>query len=112
MERVAEYRHMECGKGCVGLVAVADCRYLGKIVYLRVEDQLVGPVRSVDCGNAKHRKQQEQRGLVAELSWPLWNSLDLPMRPVEGELLTYQQWRTWQRALDGQTGSCRGACME
>jgi len=84
LPRVAEQRGMDAEPS--RMIALADCARLGDRVYLEVGGRVVGPLLSVDCGQAKHRQAQRARRLVADVPFELWQELRLPRAPVPCEV--------------------------
>ena len=81
MERVYANRlamhHVKPCPSCVGMIAVIHRQDVGKRAYLLVDGATIGPVLIVDCAAAKDHARLEQRGLVAEVSYPLAERLGM-----------------------------------
>ena len=71
MEQVAANRHMDLA-GFRGGVALNDCAYLGRIVWLRWWSdngvaRIVGPFLTIDCAQAPHSALRERLRYVVEV---------------------------------------------
>jgi hypothetical protein len=68
--------HITPGRGELGYVALADCRYLDHLVYLRLsDDKVAGPFLVADCGSAADQAHLEASGFAVDLSFPLARAL-------------------------------------
>jgi hypothetical protein len=68
-------------------VALMSCGDLGREVWLELPQvPLVGPLLVADCSQEAHYEMNVERGRVADLSWSLWEELDLPMDLVSATI--------------------------
>lgn len=71
------FGHVKPCPTCIGLVAVLDRQYVGKLAYLtRPGHAEEGPFLIADCAAAKDLVRLQKRGLVAEVDWATaqrWN---------------------------------------
>ena len=72
---------------CVGRIAVMNCNHLDERVYIIVDNEIIGPLHTVDCANSKDRKRLERRGLIAELDFKLAEKLNTIGKPIKNALL-------------------------
>jgi hypothetical protein len=76
MQRVYERRlvwgHVAPCPECAGLVALLDCRHVGRKAWLRHPlGEVVGPLLVVDCAAREDAPALRRRGWVADLPWEL-----------------------------------------
>lgn len=54
---------------CVGMVALLDCERIGSKVWLRHNEEVVGPYLVVDCAAKRDLSTIRKRQIVAEVSY-------------------------------------------
>ncbi len=80
MEQVASTRAtwgMRPCPNCVGFIAMAFCADLGRRVWLRAADQLIGPLQVVDCAAPADLERFDGGGYIGEVSWPISRRLHM-----------------------------------
>ena len=89
MEQVVENRlrwgHLDLAKSYKEYVALADCAWLGKLVWLELPNGRVsGPHLVADCGAANDQGYLARIGFAVDLSWSLAKELGVIDAPLQG----------------------------
>jgi len=68
-----------------GYVALADCKYLNRMVSLEIPGQgSFGPFLVADCGAEEHQQYLQDIGFAVDLSWQLAVRFGAVQAPIRG----------------------------
>lgn len=80
-----DYGQIDINVPNVGYVALLDCEWLGKTVWLEDTDgKVTGPYLVADCSNGRDRERLKAMGFAVDLSWEVAKTLGVVDRPVGG----------------------------